>query len=260
VSDIFLARSVWSGLSGECLDELAAIEVFEDIPSTQIVAQSRSINVREWLACVALQQSAGQGRQGRVWRSTRGQLALSWRGWVAVPNEFVGLLSLAAALAIDDALNVFNLPDIRFKWPNDIYIHDKKLAGVLVSVCQQKENRFDVVLGIGLNRLHLALPEQAIALADIIPHPPTLSALLAELLMSWHRWKVLLMSEKGRDRVRVAWLNRALWMNASVRVLLQNSYIDGVFVGITSSGLLRVATDDGEKIFAAGEVQLRPLD
>jgi len=187
-------------------------------------------------------------------------LALSWRGWVAVPNEFVGLLSLAAALAIDDALNVFNLPDIRFKWPNDIYIHDKKLAGVLVSVCQQKENRFDVVLGIGLNRLHLALPEQAIALADIIPHPPTLSALLAELLMSWHRWKVLLMSEKGRDRVRVAWLNRALWMNASVRVLLQNSYIDGVFVGITSSGLLRVATDDGEKIFAAGEVQLRPLD
>jgi BirA family biotin operon repressor/biotin-[acetyl-CoA-carboxylase] ligase len=131
---------------------------------------------------------------------------------------------------------------------------------VLVSICQQKGNRFDAVLGIGLNRLHLSLPEQAIALADIIPQPPDLSAVLAELLMAWHRWKVVLMSEEGRDQVRVAWLERALWMNAPVRVLLQNTYFNGVFVGITSSGLLRVATNDGEKIFAAGEVKLRPLD
>jgi hypothetical protein len=43
-------------------------------------------------------------------------------------------------------------------------------------------------------------------------------------------------------------------------VWLHNGYVDGVFVGITSSGLLRVATESGEMVFAAGEVQLRPLD
>ncbi len=241
--------------------DLDSLTIYDQLDSTQTaLVQAPSSTGYSWRALVALQQGAGFGRQGRVWQSTRGQVAVSWRGWVSIPNEFVGLMSLAAALAIADALNVFNVPDVCFKWPNDIYVRNKKLAGVLVSVCQQKENRFDIVLGIGLNRLHASLPEQAVALADIIPQPPSLSAVLAELLMAWHRWKVVLMSEAGRDQVRIAWLARALWMNAPVRVLLQDTYINGVFVGITSSGLLRVATDDGEKVFAAGEVQLRPLD
>lgn len=256
-----LGREVVEQLNWVTKSNLDSLTVYDQLDSTQIklMDASRSIGYM-WRAMIALEQNAGQGRQGRIWQSTRGQVALSWRGWVDVPNELVGLMSLAAALAIADALKVFNVPDVCFKWPNDIYIQDKKLAGVLVSVCQQKGNRFDVVLGVGLNRLHQSLPEQAIALADIIPHPPTLSVVLAELLMAWHHWREVLMSEEGRSQVCVAWLERALWVNASVRVLLQNGYVDGVFVGITSSGLLRVATDDGEKIFAAGEVQLRPLD
>jgi biotin-(acetyl-CoA carboxylase) ligase len=60
--------------------------------------------------------------------------------------------------------------------------------------------------------------------------------------------------------VSIAWLKQALWVNKPVRVLLVHGYCDGVFAGITSNGLLRVMTDDGERIFMAGEVQLRPLD
>ncbi len=260
LSHHLIARSVWEELSGSCLDDLAAIEVFDAIDSTQLAIQSRSLQGRDWLACVALQQRAGFGRQGRVWQSVPGQVALSWRGWLSIPTASIGLMSLAAALAIGDVLDKFQVKGVGFKWPNDIYIQDKKLAGVLVSICQQKGNRFDAVLGVGLNRLHLSLPEQAIALADIIPNPPSLSTVLAELLMAWHQWKSVLMSEDGRKQVRVAWLERALWMNTSVRVWLHNGYVDGVFVGITSSGLLRVATESGEMVFAAGEVQLRPLD
>jgi len=72
VSDIFLARSVWSGLSGECLDELAAIEVFEDIPSTQIVAQSRSMSGLLVLRYNKVQDRDDKGVFG-------GQQEVSWR-------------------------------------------------------------------------------------------------------------------------------------------------------------------------------------
>jgi BirA family biotin operon repressor/biotin-[acetyl-CoA-carboxylase] ligase len=240
---------------------LDSLIVYEQLNSTQTsLAHTASSTGHLWRAIIAQQQTAGEGRQGRIWQSTLGQVALSWRGWVSIPTESIGLISLAVALAIADTLTLFGIKNVQFKWPNDIYIQDKKLAGVLVTICYKKENKFDLVLGIGLNRLHSSLPEQAIALADIIPHPPALSAILAELLMAWHQWKVVLMSEEGRNRVCIAWLERALWVNASVRVLLQTAYIDGVFVGITSNGLLRIATEDGEKIFAAGDVQLRPLE
>jgi BirA family biotin operon repressor/biotin-[acetyl-CoA-carboxylase] ligase len=255
-----LAKEVFSQLLPDCIDGLSVIEVFDEIPSTQQAIQSRTVGGREWIACIALAQRAGFGRQGRVWQSARGQVAMSWRGWVSVSSASIGLVSLAAALAVADALESLQIDAVRFKWPNDIYWHEKKLAGILVSICQLKENRLDAVLGIGLNRLHLSLPEQAIALADIIPHPPTLSAVLAELLMAWHRWRDVLSSEAGRNHIVASWLERALWINSPVRVLLHKGYMDGVFVGITSSGLLRIATDAGEKIFAAGEVQLRPLD
>jgi len=260
VSDTFLARSVWSKLSEDALKTLAAIDVFEEIPSTQLALQARSSPGHEWQACVALHQTAGFGRQNRVWQSTHGQLALSWRGWLSVQGDALGLMSLAAGLALSEALSGFGVKNVRLKWPNDVYVEDKKLAGLLISVCQLKKNSVDAILGIGLNRVHASLPEQAIALADIIEHPPTLSDLVAQLLMAWHRWKTFLSSEAGRSLVCNAWLAQALWLNASVRVLLQGEVIEGVFVGITSGGLLRIATDDGEKIFAAGEVQLRLLD
>ena len=256
----FLAHDILKGLSGACLDDFGAMEVFDILPSTQLALQSRASMGHEWVACVAHHQSAGFGRQGRVWQSAPGQLALSWRGWVAVPDHAIGLLSFAAALAVADALRAFGVESVRFKWPNDIYIEEKKLAGLLISVCQLKKNSVDAILGVGLNRLHVSLPEQAIALADIIAQPPILSDVIAQLLMAWHRWKAFLLSEDGRNVVCNAWLAQALWLNASVRVLLHNNVVNGVFVGITSSGLLRIATDDGEKIFAAGEVQLRLLD
>jgi BirA family biotin operon repressor/biotin-[acetyl-CoA-carboxylase] ligase len=241
---------------------LDSLMIYDQLDSTQTaLIDASSSTGYSWRAIIAQQQVAGFGRQGRVWQSAFGQVAFSWRGWVSVPSiDDVGLLSLAAALAVSDALRQFGVSNVQFKWPNDVYIQDKKLAGILITTCNKKDNKFDCVLGIGLNRLHDALPEQAIALADIIPQLPSLSSVLAELLIAWHRWKVVLASEYGKNQVSSAWLKQALWINRPVRVLLAHEYHDGVFVGITPSGLLRVITDRGERVFAAGEVQLRSLD
>lgn len=257
---LLLAKAIWQELPQAQRFTLEAIDVLNSVDSTQswLCQQSAPLR-REWRLCVALQQESGQGRQGRVWQSGLGQVTFSWRGWVAVEPEYVGLLSLNAALAVQSALISLGVTQLKLKWPNDIYIADRKLAGMLITIVQRRGQLCDVVLGIGLNRLSGQLPDEAIAIEGSMASLPSVAQLIAAMSHQWLLRLDALGSAHGRAEIKKAWLASALWLGQPVRVWQGNQSVDGVWLDMSDRGALRVATSAGEQVFMADEVKLRPL-
>ncbi|MCI4410068.1 MAG: biotin--[acetyl-CoA-carboxylase] ligase [Thiotrichales bacterium] len=255
---IALSHAIWSALLPVHRARVSAIEVYDVLPSTQKLLTQRSVCLgRDWLLVVARQQTDGIGRQGRAWVANSGQVTFSWRGWVRINPSSVGLLSLTAALAVQNALSALGVQGVQLKWPNDIYIAQRKLAGVLISVCEQKHDRFDIVLGIGLNRLVGQLPVEAIALADVMPNVPDMAQLITGIVHEWLRLSQQLVSESDSVALVTRWKSQALWLGESVYVMQASRIIEGVFRDILPSGALLMNTQAGEQVFMAGDVQLR---
>jgi BirA family biotin operon repressor/biotin-[acetyl-CoA-carboxylase] ligase len=138
----------------------------DEVTSTQDAAIEHDLQIGE--ACVSFNQTSGRGRRGNEWNSTGGVA-------VTVVLEKVSP-HLPIALAATLAANLNNLipkHHIGIKWPNDLYVEGKKLAGILI---EQRENRF--LVGVGVNVLEAPLPT-SVALASL-PWDPWLRANLAQ--------------------------------------------------------------------------------
>jgi BirA family transcriptional regulator, biotin operon repressor / biotin---[acetyl-CoA-carboxylase] ligase len=186
-------------------------------------------------------QTAGRGRQGRTWTAPPGQtLLLS-----LVLREADPLLSLRAGLAVADLAGA----EARVKWPNDVLLDGRKIAGILV---EGRPQEGWTVLGIGVNAaLDLAaMPEELRATAGTLGRRPSeLEATLAELLGHLERRLAEPADEAlAALRERDALLDRPLsWAGGA-----------GTGAGIDERGCLRVRLADGrETAVDAGEVHLR---
>jgi len=178
-------------------------------------------------------QSAGRGRQGRVWEAPEGSALLC----SLILREFDALLSLRAGLAVADVAGAA----ARVKWPNDVQLDGRKVAGVLV---EGRPHEGWAVLGIGVN-VSAAPPD--------VPDAGTLGrddveVVLAELLAAL---ETRLAEPKGAalDALRA----RDALLGAEVRW----EGGEGVADGIDPAGGLRVKTTTGEQVLSAGEVHLR---
>lgn len=261
--NIRFAETIRAHLKPAVCSLIGDIEVVERLPSTQIALMSRPTSSALWQVLVARNQTSGIGRQSRVWQAGDGQVSFSARGWTNAQASSIGLLSLLASLCVRDVLRSLGLSQVMLKWPNDVLVNHLKISGILISVVACTQNKFDIVLGIGLNRLHF--PTQidgkglaAVSLSDILPNPPQQSVLIAELLNAWMMRLASIESEQGRADLIDEWQKNALWLGQTVTVILHDWQIAGVFRGLTSDGRLKLITSEGEQIFSAGEVQLRP--
>jgi BirA family biotin operon repressor/biotin-[acetyl-CoA-carboxylase] ligase len=185
-------------------------------------------------------QTAGRGRQGRTWTAPPGSsLLLS-----LILRSFDGLLPLRAGLAVAELAG----PAARVKWPNDVLIDGRKVAGILA---EGRPQEGWAVLGIGLNaalRLDDLPPDLRANAATLGRAPGELDAVLAELLDRLATWLTAPVDEVLRAlRERDALLDRPVtWANG-----------DGIGAGIDDAGRLRVRRADGaETVLDAGEVHL----
>lgn len=193
----------------------------------------------------AHEQSAGRGRHGRSWTAPPGSallMSLVLRGL----DERHALLPLSAAVAICHALAP--LP-CRIKWPNDIWVERRKLAGILV---EGRPQEGWAVLGIGLNvstREH-EFPEElsgSAASLHTAGAPAEPEAVLADLLAALHEW-----TAAPAEAVLVAWRERDALLGERVRW----DAGEGSAAGIDASGALLVDTERGRMALDAGEVHL----
>jgi BirA family transcriptional regulator, biotin operon repressor / biotin---[acetyl-CoA-carboxylase] ligase len=186
------------------------------------------------------EQSAGRGRQGRVWTAPPGAAVLM----SLVTRRLTPTLPLAAAVAVCDALPA----RCAIKWPNDIWLEGRKLAGILV---EGRPQEGWAVLGIGLNVTTEAFPPElaeiatSLRMAGIELEP---EAALAALLRSLDEWL-----EASAELVLEAWSERDALRGRRVRW----ADGEGIAAGIDASGALVVETDSGPVSLEAGEVHLR---
>jgi len=160
----------------------------------------------EGLVVVADYQSAGRGRLGRAWISPPG--AGLYVSIVLRPTaRALPLLTIAAGVAVAEAVAVATGLDLQLKWPNDVHIGGRKLAGILAEGAAQH-----VVLGIGINVLLASYPrdvaDRATSIEAELGRPPDRGVLLAECLSSLAKWYRVLTEQGGRPVVE-AWRLRA---------------------------------------------------
>lgn len=125
------------------------VEIFDLVDSTNNVLLNK-INSQSGTVIIAHSQTSGKGRQGRKWISPPGNLYFSmlWQFNCSL-SDLYGL-SLVVGIAISRIIKRLGLEDIRLKWPNDVYLDEAKMGGILIETKQNKK-QVQAVIGIGLN-------------------------------------------------------------------------------------------------------------
>jgi BirA family biotin operon repressor/biotin-[acetyl-CoA-carboxylase] ligase len=132
--------------------ELPRDEVLDSAPSTMDVAHRIAAEgAPAGTLVIANEQTAGRGRGGKSWQSSPG--AGLWMTLIERPADAsaVGVLSLRIGLAVAEALDRFAAEPIRVKWPNDLYVDQGKLAGILVEARWREQSVEWVAIGLGIN-------------------------------------------------------------------------------------------------------------
>ena len=206
-------------------------------------------------------QTAGRGRRGREWLSASGDSLTFSLLWRFPPNLPLSGLSLAVGVALARALESLGIPGITLKWPNDVLLNGRKLAGVLIEMTTGVRSGA-AVIGVGINlRLPRAMPESirqtAAALVDAGTALPTPSILLAQLLAALHEVLQSFAAE-GFVGQRQAWLLRHAYEGQRVNLLSDFAApLQGYCRGVDHDGALLLETTSGIQRIVSGEVSLR---
>jgi BirA family transcriptional regulator, biotin operon repressor / biotin---[acetyl-CoA-carboxylase] ligase len=203
----------------------------------------------------ALQQTAGRGRRGRRWTSPTGNLYASLILRPVRHSERASQLGFAAALAIGDALGevVPGIAALACKWPNDVLLAGRKLAGILLE-SESGEPAF-LIVGIGVNLASAPLDAEfpAISIADAGYPPPGPGIVLAAFIRHFSIW-ARCWREQGFAPLREAWLARAIGVGGSICVQLDLATLYGKFVDIDDEGTMLLETECGLCRVLAGDV------
>jgi BirA family biotin operon repressor/biotin-[acetyl-CoA-carboxylase] ligase len=179
-----------------------------DSTSDEALRRIRAGTAADDMAIVAKSQTAGRGRRGRTWNSPPGNLYLTLV-FPAPALERIGETAFVAALAAGEAITRVLPGDARiaFKWPNDILLGGKKLAGILIESELDPKGRRWCAIGIGVNVAHAPaeLPAISLSQAGAELAPEALVEPVRVAFAEWYRrW-----TEQGFEPVRANWLASA---------------------------------------------------
>lgn len=247
-------------LSGNWPDGVGRV-VMEEVDSTNAEAARRapSLSAPTWI--LALRQTQGRGRRGRVWRDPEGNFAATYISRPGGPPEQVALRSFVAALALHEALvRVTGRAEaFALKWPNDVLLNGGKLAGILLESVGQGAQVGHLSIGIGVNLRHCPAPEgDPGVLAPVCLMGETGCALTPEefldaLAPAYAFWDERF-STYGFAPIRQAWLDRAARLGLGMVARTVTQTHEGVFEGIDAAGALVLRGPQGRQSIPAADV------
>lgn len=208
---------------------------------------------------IAASQTAGRGRQGRIWMSSPGDSLTFSLLWRFAPGTSPAGLSLAIGLAVAEALQKVGAgrtAPIQLKWPNDLLKDAKKLGGILIELVPGSPHA--AVIGIGLN-LHLpeAMPADLRSASAALDVPIDPNILLAAILVQL-RTVLTVFATGGFAALRDAWTSRHAFENAPIRLLSDFAPPrTGICRGVADDGALLLEAEHGIERILSGEVSLR---
>ena len=249
---IWPAEAVWEGVAPLLPD--FTVEILPEVDSTNTELRRRARAGRlEPVLLVGERQSAGRGRLGRQWHSAPGDSLTFSLGLPLAPADWSGL-SLAVGVSLAESLH----PRVQLKWPNDLWLQDRKLGGILIETAsfgQGEAGRY-AVIGMGLNiapRAAQGLSTAPAWLQELLPAldaGQALERIAAPLMQAVQAFESLGFAPfQARFNARDALRDRAVTLSDGQA---------GTAHGASESGALLVHTAQGMQAVTSSEVSVRP--
>ncbi|AKL14142.1 TPA: bifunctional biotin--[acetyl-CoA-carboxylase] ligase/biotin operon repressor BirA [Kluyvera intermedia] len=240
------------------------VAVLPVIDSTNQYLLDRISELRSGDACVAEYQQAGRGRRGRKWFSPFGAnlyLSMYWR-LEQGPAAAIGL-SLVIGIIMAEVLQELGAENVRVKWPNDLYLGDRKLAGILVELTGKTGDAAQIVIGAGIN-LSMRRAESDVINqgwvnlqeAGVVIDRNTLAVRLINALRS----ALQSFEQEGLSPWLSRWKKLDNFIDRPVKLIIGEREIFGISRGIDAQGALLLEQDGIIKPWMGGEISLRSAE
>jgi len=235
------------------------IYTFETIDSTNNCAKAiAGCWGEEGTVVIAEQQTAGRGRLGRIWEASPNEnliFSIVLRPKVAPGG--LNLLPLYAAVAIAEAIEKATALKVECKWPNDLLVGKRKIAGILIEGSVKQNIVEYVVIGIGINvnqkRFAGELQSKATSLSletgKVIDRADLFRTILSSLEQHYNA-----VAAKGFNSIIPLWVSRSTMINRTISVSQQGNVISGIVKGLSTDGGLILQSNGTEKTLFAGDV------
>lgn len=238
---------------------------YDSVASTNDVARELAASEAvEGLCIIAREQTAGRGRQGRLWSSPPGEglyLSLILRPPIKAADS--AIVTLAAAVGVAETLRLDFEVRADIKWPNDVIVSGRKICGILVESAIQNDQLQYAVMGIGVNIAQASFPDdiggRATSLLLETGRRIEPEAFARPMLDRLERWYSTVINHT--DRVIQRWEQLSSYARGCrVAVKSPEGTIEGTTRGLTSRGALILEMDNGEtREIVSGEVSLRAV-
>jgi BirA family biotin operon repressor/biotin-[acetyl-CoA-carboxylase] ligase len=218
------------------------------------------------IVIIAGQQKAGRGRQNRKWLSPRGGV---WLSVVLRPRTSVSkitLLPFAAALAVCDAIKKATRLDAKLRWPNDVTISGKKVAGILIDISMEEDQINYAVIGIGINvnvdpsaiSSHLEKSIKITSLSDELGHKTSILG-LTKVTLERLEYYYMELKRCIPHTIIEEWKKNSDILYQKVEVMQNNRTIQGIAADVKDDGSLLVRTDEGGNINVVAASDIRVI-
>ncbi|WP_292986775.1 bifunctional biotin--[acetyl-CoA-carboxylase] ligase/biotin operon repressor BirA [Pantoea sp.] len=243
--------------------EQGNVSVIPVIDSTNQYLLERMHDMQSGAACIAEYQQAGRGRRGRQWFSPFGAnlyMSMYWR-LEQGPAAAMGL-SLVIGIIMAETLRSLGADDVRVKWPNDIYLNDRKLAGILVELTGKTGDAAQIVIGAGINLAMRTADASQINQGWINLQEAGVTVNRNELaahLINSLREALPLFEQEGLTPFIARWAALDNFINRPVKLLIGEREVHGIARGVDGQGGLLLEQDGEIKAWVGGEISLRPV-
>ncbi|MDC9726615.1 MAG: biotin--[acetyl-CoA-carboxylase] ligase [Candidatus Thioglobus sp.] len=218
--------------------------VFDSIASTNDYLSTLAFSKTPQV-CIAREQTQGRGQYDRAWLSCKDASILLSVRFVFDANVALNGLSLVMGLAVIEALENLGISGAKLKWPNDVYVDDKKLAGILIENSAQGQYQ-SVVIGLGLNYCldqDFKCDSPWIDLARILKDLPAIEDLSAKLINHLIAY-CQLFAEQGWSYFLATWNSSDYLLGRAVELELSNQKIIGKACGVNAQGALLIEANN----------------
>ncbi|MDI7419493.1 bifunctional biotin--[acetyl-CoA-carboxylase] ligase/biotin operon repressor BirA [Cronobacter turicensis] len=241
-----------------------SVTVLPVIDSTNQYLLDRLSELESGDACIAEYQQAGRGRRGRKWFSPFGAnlyLSMYWR-LEQGPAAAVGL-SLVIGIVMAEVLHELGADQVRVKWPNDLYLNDRKLAGILVELTGKTGDAAQIVIGAGINLAMRQVESDIVNQGWINLQEAGIKVDRNELavrLLEKLRASLREFEQEGLAPFLTRWEKLDNFIHRQVKLIIGEREIYGISRGIDNQGALLLEQNGIIKPWVGGEISLRSAE
>jgi BirA family biotin operon repressor/biotin-[acetyl-CoA-carboxylase] ligase len=237
-----------------------SVEVLESVDSTNDYAKKKAKELVDGSVIISLEQVKGKGRRGRSFHSGKGDgiyLSIILKpGFEPAKAPFI--TSIAGA-ALVNTFNKFNI-QTKIKWPNDVLINGKKVAGILTEMSADMEFIEYIVLGVGINVSGLEFPSELKNIATSLKlegYDVKKLSIIWQFIYEFELLYNLYLNENTSEVVNILRNNSSV-IGKQINVHYMNEIESAIAVDINNQGALIIKTQEGEvKKLSSGEISIR---